>query len=103
MRFKKTENGVTVQAIAGTHVVMLGLDMAEADTTGLLGFVIHRTDPTENEAYWLTGMRTFEASYPNPPDGALVSTLEHPIQDFLWSDFTAKPGRTYVFRVVPVF
>ena len=40
---------------------------------------------------------------PNAPDGAYVSSYEHPIQDFLWSDFTAKPGRTYVYKVVPVF
>lgn len=103
MRIRKTANGVSVQAITGTYVVMLGFDMAKADTKGLLGFAVHRTDPKENEAYWLTGMRTFEASYPNPPDGALVSTQEHPIQDFLWSDFTPKPGRKYTYRVVPVF
>jgi phosphatidylserine/phosphatidylglycerophosphate/cardiolipin synthase-like enzyme len=102
MRFKNTDNGVSVQAIAGTYVVMLGFDMAEADTNELLGFAIHRTQPEEDEAYWLTGMRTFEASYPNPPDGALVSTQEHPVQDFLWSDFTTKPGRKYTYRVVPV-
>ena len=102
MRFKKTKNAVSVHAITGTHVVMLGLDMPEDHTADLLGFAIHRTDPVENEAYWLTGMRTFEASYPNPPNGALVSTLEHPIQDFLWSDFTAKPGRKYTYKVVPV-
>ena len=40
--------------------------------------------------------------YPNPPAGALVSTQEHPVQDFLWSDFTAKPRHEYVYRVVPV-
>jgi len=102
VRFTKKQNGVSVQAITGTYVVMIGMDMFKADTAGLLGFAIHRTDPKENEAYWLTGMRTFEESYPNPPDGALVSTLEHPVQDFLWSDFTAKPGRKYTYKIVPV-
>ena len=102
MRIRKTGNGLTVTAIAGTYVVVLGIDMAPAATAGLLGFAIRRTDPTEDESYWLQGMRTFEASYPNPPDGALVSTHEHPIQDFLWSDFTAKPGRNYSYEVVPV-
>ena len=102
MRFRKKDNGVSVRAVTGTYVVMLGMDMDKADTVGLLGFAIHRADPAENEAYWLQGMRTFEGSYPNPPDGALVSTHEHPIQDFLWSDFTAKPGRKYTYTVVPV-
>ena len=102
MRVRKKDNGVSVHAVAGTYVVLLGIDMEQADTQGLLGFAIHREDPAEDEAYWLDGMRTFEASYPNPPDGALVTTYEHPVQDFLWSDFTAKPGRTYIYTVVPV-
>jgi phosphatidylserine/phosphatidylglycerophosphate/cardiolipin synthase-like enzyme len=102
MRRRFQENKVSVQAVAGTYVVLLGIDMQKADTAGLLGFAIRRVDPTENEDYWLQGMRTFEASYPNPPDGALVSTRDHPIQDFLWSDFTAKPGRKYIYTVVPV-
>lgn len=102
MRMRNADNGISVQAVAGTYVVLLGIDMEQADTHGLLGFAIHREDPADDEAYWLTGMRTFEASYPNPPDGALVSTYEHPIQDFLWSDFTAKPGRRYISTVVPV-
>lgn len=102
MRVRNKDNGVSVQAVAGTYVVLLGIDMEQVDTSGLLGFAIHREDPAEDEAYWLQGMRTFEASYPNPPDGALVSTREHPIQDFLWSDFTAKPGREYIYTVVPV-
>src|SRR4051812_44538481 len=102
MRVRKVDNKVSVHAIAGTHVVMLGIDMKQTDTVGLLGFAIRRTDPAEDEDYWLEGMRTFEASYPNSPDGALVSTRDHPIQDFLWGDFTAKPGRTYTYTVVPV-
>ncbi|HXC53437.1 MAG TPA: phospholipase D-like domain-containing protein [Candidatus Limnocylindrales bacterium] len=96
------DNNISVHAVSGTYVVLLGIDMKQADTTGLLGFAIRRADPVENEDYWLQGMRTFEASYPNPPDGALVSTRDHPVQDFLWSDFTAKPGRKYTYTIVPV-
>ncbi len=102
MRIKKITPKLTVHAVAGTYVVMLGMDMPESEIKDLLGFAIRRKDHTENEDYWLTGMRTFEASYPNPPEGALVSTRDHPVQDFLWSDFTAKPGRKYTYEVVPV-
>src|SRR3989442_11662234 len=102
MRTRKTAGGVTVHAIAGTYVVMLGLDADAPTREGLLGFAIERIDKTEGEQYWLTGMRTFKSVYPNPPQGALVSTHAHPIQDFLWSDFTAKPAHDYVYRVVPV-
>ncbi len=95
-------NGFTVRAIAGTYVVMLGIDMDKAKATGLLGFAIKRTDHTENESYWLKGMRTFKETNPNPPEGASFSTQESPVQDFLWSDFTAKPDHDYAYEVVPV-
>lgn len=102
MRATNKANDISVRAIGGTHVVMLGIDMKEQAAKGLLGFAVHRTDHTENEAYWLQGMRTFEAVQPNPPDGTLVSTRDHPIQDFLWSDFTAKPAHRYTYEIVPV-
>src|SRR3954466_15480169 len=89
MRVRKAAGGVSVHAIAGTYVVMLGMDAEPQARAGLLGFAIERIDKTEHEQYWLTGMRTFKSVYPNPPQGALVSSREHPIQDFLWSDFTA--------------
>ena len=104
MRSHSPSDGVLrVLAIGGTHVVMLGIDIAPAARHGLLGFAIHRTDHAENEAYWLQGMRTFEAVYPDPPTSVLVSTREHPVQDFLWSDFTAKPGRRYSYRIAALY
>jgi hypothetical protein len=102
MRTRKTAGGVSVHAISGTYVAMLGMDAEAGAKDGLLGFAIERIDRTETEQYWLSGMRTFKPVYPNPPRGSLVSTHEHPIQDFLWSDFTAKPAHEYVYRVVPV-
>lgn len=83
MRFNHEADGVSVRIISGTYVVTLALDATEAAKEGLLGFAICRKDETENEEYWLKGMRTFKSVYPNPPEGALVSTHEHPIQDFL--------------------
>jgi hypothetical protein len=37
------------------------------------------------------------------PHGTLVSTAEHPIQSFLWADYTAKAGTRYLFRIVPLY
>ena len=37
---------------------------------------------------------------PGLPPGAKYSTRQHPIQGFTWSDFSAKPGHEYTFRVV---
>ena len=42
-----------MQAVAGTHTVLLGFDLD--DPAGCLGFAIHRTDHTEGEARWLRG------------------------------------------------
>ncbi|MBL8290568.1 MAG: hypothetical protein JNN08_01960 [Bryobacterales bacterium] len=99
MRVRKTTQGLTVQATAGSHVVILGMDMVKDECDGLLGFAVHRTDPTESTAKWMEGLKSFEATDPGFAPGAKYPTNEHPIQGFSWSDFTAKPGRQYTYRV----
>lgn len=100
MRVRRTRKGLAVRAVAGTHVVLLGIDLAQADCDGLMGFAIHRTDHTEAEAYWLRGTKTFAQTDPHFPVGSTYSTREHPIQGFTWSDFSAKPSHRYTYRVV---
>lgn len=51
---------LSVHAIAGTHVVLLGMDLKPADVPGLLGFAIHRENHTEGEAYGLRNFLTFK-------------------------------------------
>lgn len=99
MRIRTTAQGLTVQAVAGSHVVLLAMDMKPADCDGHMGFAIHRTDHTEKEAYWLRGIKTFAETDPGFPAGATYPTNKHPIQGFTWSDFTAKPGHRYTYRV----
>ena len=99
MRVTRTNDGLKVHAVSGTYVVLLGFDLAEADCEGLLGFSIHRTDHTENEAYFLSGMKAFVETDPGFPAGALYSTKDHPIQSFQWSDYSAKPGHDYSYVV----
>lgn len=97
MRVTRDREGLRVQAIAGTHTVLLGMDLA--DRSGCLGFSIHRTDLTDGEARWLRGMKTFASVAPDPPPGSTYSTFEHPVQGFQWGDYTAKPGHVYDYRV----
>jgi phosphatidylserine/phosphatidylglycerophosphate/cardiolipin synthase-like enzyme len=99
MRARKTRQGLTLRAIAGTHTVLLGMSMPRAQCPGHLGFAIHRTDHEEEEAYWLRGLKTFEETDPGFLPGSTYPTNEHPIQGFTWSDFSAKPGRRYTYRV----
>ncbi len=102
---KRVNNGkgISVNGIAGTYVVLLGMDATPKARKGLLGFAIHRTDKTEKEAYWLLGFRTFKDTAPDPAPGTLISTHEHPVQGFVWGDYTAKTNHTYVYKVVPVY
>lgn len=103
MRRKQSADGLSVRAISGTYVVILGIDMKPADCSGLLGFAIHRTDHTEDEAYWMEGIKTFVATDPGFVAGSTYSTREHPIQGFSWSDYSAKPGHDYTYRIEALF
>lgn len=99
MRMKAANGPLTVHAISGGYVVLLGIDLDEAARPGVLGFAIERTDHTRGDRRdWLLGFKSFEGTGLEP--GALVSTHEHPIQGFLWSDFTARVGSRYSYRVV---
>jgi phosphatidylserine/phosphatidylglycerophosphate/cardiolipin synthase-like enzyme len=103
MRSRTKSGPLGVHAVAGTHVVLLGLDLTKPNTKGLLGFAIERFDPVESERYWLRGMKVFEETSAGIPPGTSVSLLEHPLQSFLWGDYTAKPGRDYEYRVVALY
>lgn len=97
---RKAQNGpLSVHAITGSYVTMLGINMEEASAPGVLGFAIERTDHTnKNRKDWLAGFKTFPGA--NIPKGTLVSTHEHPIQSFQWCDFTTRKAHDYTYRVV---
>lgn len=97
MRAKVDQSGIALQAIAGTYVILLGWSMTQQDSKNILGFAVHRTDQTEHEAYWLEGMKVFQET---DPGTGKASLRQHPVQGFTWSDFTAKPGHDYTYRVV---
>jgi hypothetical protein len=44
MRATNTSGPLSVQAISGTCVILLGINMMEAEKSGVLGFGIQRTD-----------------------------------------------------------
>ena len=99
MRKSKTSNGLKVNAISGTYVVLLGFHLPQSHCQGLLGFSIHRFDHNENEAYYLEGMKAFAKTDPGFPSGSMYSTKNHPIQSFQWADYSAKPGYKYTYTV----
>jgi phosphatidylserine/phosphatidylglycerophosphate/cardiolipin synthase-like enzyme len=103
MRVVSKKSGVSVLGVGGIHVVLLAFDVTPERRKGLLGFAIRRRDPQKDEDYWLRGFKTFEETMPRPAPGSLVSTREHPVQAFLWGDYTVEPGRRYVYTVVPLY
>lgn len=99
MRVRNSTNGLSVNAIAGTHVVFLGLDIEEAMRGGLRGFAVRRHDNTEGEVYWMRGTKVFESLIAHPFPGLNYSSLEQPFQTFQWSDYSAKPAHDYAYEV----
>src|SRR5262249_54055126 len=60
MRKRENNAALTVQAIAGTRVVFLGMDLQRRATKHLLGFAIQRTDLSTGREYWLPNFRVFQ-------------------------------------------
>ncbi len=60
MRVRDKKNGVSVHAIAGDHVVCLGLNATKKAAKGLLGLAICRRDHSNGKSEWLRAARRFE-------------------------------------------
>jgi phosphatidylserine/phosphatidylglycerophosphate/cardiolipin synthase-like enzyme len=103
MRFKSRKvDGYQVFAVSGTNTVSFGIEFDGADTKGLLGFAVERVDPKENERYFMYGFKVFPSVIEQPDEKTVVTTFDHPIQSFVWDDFTAKPDRDYEYIFHPV-
>ncbi|MGH8610363.1 MAG: phospholipase D-like domain-containing protein, partial [Gammaproteobacteria bacterium] len=113
MRVVKTEGDFRAKAIAGTYSVLIALDCAEARRHGLMGFAFRREVIGANFGpKWLRSQKVFKSIVPDPKNArdphdptkpARFSTWEHPIQSFLWGDYTAAPDTLYKFTVVPMY
>jgi phosphatidylserine/phosphatidylglycerophosphate/cardiolipin synthase-like enzyme len=103
MRQRKIKSGLTVNAVAGTHVVLLGFDLAGPQRKGCLGFAIQRRDETEDELSWIKGTKTFAATNPGIGPGGQVSSRDHPFQAFQWADYSAKPAHAYTYNILPLY
>jgi phosphatidylserine/phosphatidylglycerophosphate/cardiolipin synthase-like enzyme len=98
MRATDRDNGFSALAIAGTRVVLIALDCDSAKLPGLMGFAFKRSIAGK-PARDLMGIKVFKSLVPAPKRGDEFSTFDHPIQSFLWSDYTATPGTTYKFTI----
>ncbi len=103
MRKRKQLNGITVNAIAGTYVVFLGMDLNKSFHKKFRGFAIKRLDRSDGEITWARGLKTFKATEPTPTMGETFSTFKHPWQGFQWADYSVKPGSEYTFTIVCMY
>lgn len=100
---------LAVRAIGGLHVVTVAWDFLEgqeAKREGLLGFAIERSELKQGEVierYFLRGIKRFKLKDEGLAPGTPMPTSEHPIQSFQWGDYTARPGTTYRYKVVPAY
>lgn len=103
MRFKsQKKDGFQVFAVAGVNTVSFGIAATPAARNGLLGFAVERIDKARNQRFFVQGMKVFPSVVPNPEPGTRVSTRDHPIQSFVWDDFTARDDHTYTYNFYPV-
>lgn len=103
MRFKSNEvDGYQIFSVTGTNTVSFAINYDNANTSGLLGFAVERYDPVEDERYFLYGFKVFASVFSAPTPNLVVSTYDHPVQSFVYDDFTAKPDRTYTYYFHPV-
>jgi len=97
MRYKsKRTQGYVVFAVTGVNTVSFAIDASQADTKDLLGFAVERVDPWPTSATSCRATRCSLAGSHSRTNAA-VSTFEHPVQSFVWDDFSAKPGQAYEF------
>jgi phosphatidylserine/phosphatidylglycerophosphate/cardiolipin synthase-like enzyme len=101
MRAKNNVNELELYCVAGTHTVILSLDMKNKPAN-LLGFAFERKENKTGKRIWLNGQKCFQSVIPDPVAGQQYPTYLHPVQGFLWKDFTVDPASSYTYKVTPV-
>ncbi|MDH3600416.1 MAG: hypothetical protein OEU26_12345, partial [Candidatus Tectomicrobia bacterium] len=102
MRARNQVNGISVHAISGTRAVLLAMDATPEARRRLLGFAIKVRRRAEATEHWLHGFKFFRELTPSSQPGGRRSTLEHPIQSFLWGHYSVEPDQGYEYTIRPV-
>jgi phosphatidylserine/phosphatidylglycerophosphate/cardiolipin synthase-like enzyme len=103
VRFKSQKvGGFQVFAVTGVNTISFGIEATATAQKELLGFSVERFDPKDNERFTMSGFKVFASVIPQPVPNQQVSTADHPVQSFVWDDFTGKPGRFYEYTFRPL-
>lgn len=103
MRNKSAKTqGYIVYAVAGTNTVSFAIDGSSANTKGLLGFAVERINNKTGDRKFMNGYKVFKELIPHPTPDTTVNTFDHPVQSFLWDDFTCFDDTSYTFLFYPL-
>ena len=103
MRFKSDKkDGFQIFAVTGINTISFAIQATATAKRDLLGFAVERSDPAENQRFFMPGFKVFRSVIPLPNQDTHVSTFEHPVQSLVWDDFTGKPEREYEYIFHPI-
>ena len=103
MRAKSNEtDGYIIYAVSGTNTISFAIDFRNANTNGLLGFAVERINKATGKKKPIKGYKVFRDIIQNPTPETVVSTFDHPVQSFVWDDFTCYDNTKYEYLFHPV-
>jgi phosphatidylserine/phosphatidylglycerophosphate/cardiolipin synthase-like enzyme len=103
MRFKSpNKDGFQLFAVTGINTVSFAIIASANAKKGLLGFSVQRSYPPSNKIRYIPGFKVFRSVVPKPKVDMQVSTFSHPVQAFVWDDFTAAPDQKYDYIFQPI-
>ena len=102
MRLSPQNGPLKAKVFAGTHVVLMAIDLDASARPGLRGFAIKRGSNGQPQQ-WLHGTKYFGALVPNPQPKDDYSSRLQPFQSFLWSDYGADPDTQYDITIVALY
>ena len=97
MRIRQTSGSTSVQAIAGTYVVLFGMSIDGPVPKDFLGFSIERSDHSTGKRVYLDNFVLFQQHDLGAESDH--SSEYNPFQGFVWGDYTAKPERNYTYWI----
>ncbi|HET9055388.1 MAG TPA: phospholipase D-like domain-containing protein [Chitinophagaceae bacterium] len=101
-RKSKKTGGYVVFAVSGTNTISFAIDFREANTKGLLGFAVERINKATGDRKFMDGFKVFKSIIPNPDINTVVNTYSHPVQSFVWDDFSCYDNTEYEYLFYPL-
>jgi phosphatidylserine/phosphatidylglycerophosphate/cardiolipin synthase-like enzyme len=101
MRAVAYGKGISVHAIAGTHVVLFGFDVPPNSVTDLMGFAIKKTDKQTQRSDYLDNFLLLKAN--DRGEKSNHTSYRNPFQEFVWGDYTLSPAQEYSYEVTAMY